>query len=129
MSSKHVLDITDATELDTALAAGLADGARTVLDFWVPWCGSCRSISAVLDHASTETLLESLNVTVIKINVDARPEIAERFGVRGLPTLSYLVGKGANKEPETIKSVTGACDLIKLQASISEAYTAPITAS
>lgn len=70
-----------------------------LVDFWAPWCGPCRAVAPLVERASQE-LAGSLKV--VKVNVDRAPELAERFGVRGIPTLVLLV---AGRERDRI---TGA---------------------
>ena len=55
-----------------------------LVDFWAPWCGPC--------HMQTPILLDlarrlGAQATIAKVNVDEAPELAERFGIRSIPTL------------------------------------------
>mgnify|MGYP000656268558 FL=1 len=58
-----------------------------LVDFWAEWCGPCKMIAPVLDELS----VEKQNVTIVKVNVDENPEIAKKYGVRGIPTLALFV--------------------------------------
>ncbi len=71
--------MTDATFADEVLAAG----APVVVDFWAPWCGPCKAI---------EPALEELPLDVVKIDIDANPSIASRYGVLSLPTVILFAG-------------------------------------
>ena len=66
-----------------------------LVDFWAPWCPPCRAIAPSLEEISNE--LEG-KLQVIKVDIDENPELAERFGVRSIPTLKVFVGGKEAKE-------------------------------
>ncbi|MBQ3076205.1 MAG: thioredoxin [Clostridia bacterium] len=79
----------------------------TIVDFWAAWCGPCRMISPILEEIDREVE----DVTVMKVNVDNEPALADRFAINAIPTLIFF------KNGELIKQKTGlyprdALDLI-----------------
>lgn len=70
-----------------------------LLDMWAVWCGPCRMIAPTIDQLATELAGQ---VRVAKLNVDEHPSIANRFGVRSIPTLLIL------KEGREVDRVVGA---------------------
>ena len=58
-----------------------------LLDLWAPWCGPCRVVAPGVEQAAREL---AGRLKVVKINIDEAPRVAERLGVRGIPTLLIL---------------------------------------
>jgi len=57
---------------------------RVLVDFWAEWCGPCKMMNPVLENLAGE--LDG-SVAIAKLNVDESPDIAQRYNVRGIPTL------------------------------------------
>jgi thioredoxin 2 len=78
--------------LDRPLKVGDADFDQTVrgasvpvlVDFYADWCGPCRMMAPAIDELAHTRAGE---VLVLKLDTDANPMTATRFGIRGIPTL------------------------------------------
>ena len=55
-----------------------------LIDFWAEWCGPCKMIAPLLDEAADEY---ADKLAVVKLNLDENPHVAQRFGLRSIPTL------------------------------------------
>jgi thioredoxin 1 len=69
---------------DETFAADVLEAERPVaVDFWAPWCGPCKAI---------EPALEQLPIEVVKLDIDANPLTASRYGVLSIPTVMLFAG-------------------------------------
>lgn len=58
-----------------------------VIDFWAPWCGPCVSFAPVFAEAAAS--LEP-QLRLAKVDTEAQPALAQRFGIRSIPTLLVM---------------------------------------
>ncbi|MFL5954163.1 MAG: tetratricopeptide repeat protein [Gaiellaceae bacterium] len=79
-----VIDVTDLTFEQDVIERSKREAV--VVDFWAAWCGPCRMLTPVLEQ---ETRASGL--TLAKVDVDANPEVARRFGISGIPAVKAFV--------------------------------------
>jgi thioredoxin len=71
-----------------------------LVDFWAEWCAPCRMLAPTIE-AIAEQFVES--VRVVKLNVDDNTSTAQRYGIKGIPTLILF---SAGKEVERVVGAT-----------------------
>lgn len=54
-----------------------------VVDFWSEWCGPCRAVAPQIDALARS---RKDRVLVAKVDTEAAPDVAARFGIRSIPT-------------------------------------------
>ncbi len=101
---KHATDKTFEAEV-------LQSEVPVLVDYWAPWCGPCKAIAPLLEEVSRDY---EGRVQVVKVDVQDHPEVAARFGIRGIPTLMVF------KNGEAVATKVGAVNKTQLTGFIDE---------
>ena len=93
--SEHVKDVSDSSFEKEVLSSS----KPVLVDFWAEWCAPCRmlapKVAAVAEHYGE-------NASVVKLNVDDNPSTAQRYGIKGIPTLILF------REGKEVERVVGS---------------------
>jgi thioredoxin 1 len=60
-----------------------------VVDFWAEWCGPCHAIAPSVAQLATDY---NGRAVIAKLDADEYPDIVQRYGIMGIPTLIYFKG-------------------------------------
>ncbi|MGE5627394.1 MAG: thioredoxin [Solirubrobacterales bacterium] len=69
-----------------------------MVDFFATWCGPCKMLAPVLEELSNEM---SGKAKVYKLDVDQSRDIAEKYEIRGVPTVMIF------KNGEAVDTMVG----------------------
>ena len=85
MAGKNVHEVND-LNFDQEV---LQSDVPVLVDFTATWCGPCRQIAPFVDQLADEY---EGKVKITKLDIDSSPGTAQKFGIRGVPTLKVFKG-------------------------------------
>ena len=82
-----------------------------LLDFWAEWCVPCKALAPVLDALAQEMAGQAV---IGKLNVEEEPTIADKFGVKALPSLLFF------KDGKLVDTLVGRVPKAVIQKKLQE---------
>jgi putative thioredoxin len=58
-----------------------------VVDFWAGWCGPCLALGPAIE---AEVGKRAGRLELAKLDIDAEPQIAARYGIQSIPTVAVF---------------------------------------
>ena len=81
----RIPDVTAADFGERVIAASYQQ--PVLVEYWAPWCGPCRLLFPLLEKMAQEF---AGRLAIVKLDVEAAPDIADRYAVRGVPQLQLF---------------------------------------
>lgn len=89
----------------------LANNPVVVIDFHATWCGPCRMLGPIVEELANDY---EGRVLVGKADVEEAGAVAERFGIRSVPTILFF--KNGIQADQVIGAVQRAKLVEKIEA-------------
>jgi thioredoxin 2 len=80
--------------------------APVLVDFWAAWCGPCRTVAPELEKIAKG---HAGRLIVAKVDTEALPDVAGRFGIRSIPTMILFRG---GKESARLSGAMPASEIV-----------------
>lgn len=80
-----------------------------LVDFWAEWCGPCKALAPTLEEVG-EAFADQIGV--VKVEVDANQELAQKYGIRSIPTMMFF------KEGKVVETLVGNVPKADIEESI-----------
>jgi thioredoxin 1 len=72
-----------------------------LVDYWAEWCAPCKAIGPLLDEIAVEY---QGKLRIAKVNMDEDTQLAQKYGVRGMPTL--MLFKNGSVEAQKVGALS-----------------------
>lgn len=81
-----------------------------LVDFYADWCTPCKMMSPIIEEVSNEF---KGKITVLKINIDECPDIAQKYSVMSIPTIILFKNGEATKTSVGVTSKEKLVEMIQ----------------
>jgi thiol:disulfide interchange protein DsbD len=113
--------------LEEGIALARAEGRPLIVDFWADWCVACKELDRIA-WADERVKAAASRFVAVKLDGtegdDRFVDLAERYGVVGMPTVLFVDAKG-REVPGRVQSAVSAEEMLERLAAVDGACEAP----
>jgi putative thioredoxin len=121
MGATTIANVSEFDVTDDTFEQEVIERSKTepvVVDFWADWCGPCKALGPVLEEKTREK-----GVTLAKVDVDANPQVAAEYDVRGSPAVK------AFRDGQVVAEFVGAQPRAAVESFLDELTKPPVVES
>jgi len=85
-----------------------------MIKFFAPWCGHCKRLAPTWEELATKT---EGKFHVAEVDCTVESDLAQRFGIRGFPTIKYIKNGAEAVEVRVPRTVEAYLKFVKEQES------------
>ncbi|KAG0031740.1 hypothetical protein BGZ81_000681 [Podila clonocystis] len=98
----------------------LHSGKNVLVEFYAPWCGHCKSLAPTYETVAQDFVSEK-NVVIAKVDATEEKDVADRYDIKGFPTIKFFAADGSVSDYEGGRSEQDFVEFINKKVGTSRA--------
>ncbi|KAG0062122.1 hypothetical protein BGZ89_010917 [Linnemannia elongata] len=94
----------------------VASGKNVLVEFYAPWCGHCKNLAPTYEKVAQDFLNDKKTVTIANLDATVETATAEKYGVKGYPTIKFFAADGTVEDYNGGRSEQDFIDFINKKA-------------
>ncbi|KAF9158370.1 hypothetical protein DFQ26_007728 [Actinomortierella ambigua] len=100
---------------DTDFSKHIESGKHVLVEFYAPWCGHCKNLAPTYEKVASAFANEE-NVVVANVDATVEKGVAEKYGVKGYPTIKFFAADGSVEDYSSDRSEEAFIEFINKRA-------------
>ncbi|KAF9556147.1 hypothetical protein EC968_008430 [Mortierella alpina] len=90
----------------------LQSGKNFLVEFYAPWCGHCKNLAPTYEKVAQDFKNDHNKVLIGKVDATEEKVVAEKYGIKGYPTIKFFTAAGTVEDYEGGRSQQDFIDFI-----------------